>query len=269
MTSSLELLVMLTIFYYYRQLWTDSKKMVKTCEEFATRNNLKFSTHHVLKQCKTKCMAFTKKKTLLKDIILNGKVLSWVTSAEHLGCKITDNTNGLSKDIMEKRAQYINIANELDQEFYFAHASTRVLINNIFNTSFYGPQVWNLFDCEAVRVEKTWNVSQRNILRLPRNSHRYFIEHLSGTRHIWHALLKRFLNFVTMIASSTKRVFRSMLSVVKNDCRSTTGNNLRKIMLMLNKNNLDPIAKYDLSNLLYAKVPPDDEWKVTLAKENH
>ena len=36
---------------------------------------------------------------------------------------------------------------------------------------------------------------------------------------------------------------------------------------MLNKNNLDPIAKYDLSNLLYAKVPPNDEWKVTLAKE--
>ena len=204
-------------------------------------------------------MAFTKKKTLLKNIILNGKVLPWVTSAKHLGCKITDNTNGLSKDIMEKRAQYINRANELDQEFYFAHTSTRVLINNIFNTSFCGSQVWNLFNCEAVRVEKTLNVSQRNILRLPRNC--------SGTRHIRFVLLKSFLDFVTMIASSTKRVLGSMLSVVKNDCRSTTGNNLRKIMLMLNKNNLDPIAKYDLSNLLYAKVPPDDEWKVTLAKE--
>ena len=104
------------------------QEMVKTCEEFATRNNLKFSTHHVLKQCKTKCMTFTKKKTLLKDIILNGKVLPWVTSAKHLGCKITDNTNGLSKDIMEKQAQYINRANELDQEFHFAHTSTRVLI---------------------------------------------------------------------------------------------------------------------------------------------
>ena len=241
------------------------QEMVNTCEKFATRN-LKISTHHVLKQCKTKCMAFTKKKTLLKDIFLNGKVLPWITYAKHLGCKITDNTNGLSKDIMEKRAQYINRANELDQEFYFAHTSTRVLINNIFNTSFYGSQIWNLFDCEAVRVEKTWNVSQRNILRLPRNSHRCFIEPLSGTRRIWFALLKRFLNFVTMIASSTKRL-GSMLSVVKNDCRSTTGNNLRKIMLMLNKNNLDPIAKYDLSNLLYAKVPPDDEWKITLAKE--
>ena len=36
---------------------------------------------------------------------------------------------------------------------------------------------------------------------------------------------------------------------------------------MLNKNNLGPIVKYDLSNLFYAKVPPDDEWKITLAKE--
>ena len=61
------------------------QEMVKTCEEFATRNNLKFSTHHVLKQCKTKGMAFTKKKTLLRDIIFNGKVLLWVTSAKHLG----------------------------------------------------------------------------------------------------------------------------------------------------------------------------------------
>ena len=93
------------------------QEMVKTCEEFASRKNLKFSTHHMLKQWKTKCVAFTKKKTLLKDIILNGKVLSWETSAKHLGCKIIDNTNGFSKDIVEKLAQNINRANELAQEF--------------------------------------------------------------------------------------------------------------------------------------------------------
>ena len=97
---------------------------------------------------------FYEKETLLKDIILNGKVLPWVTSAKQVGSKITGNTNGLSKDIMEKRAQYIR-ANELDQEFYFAQTSTRILINNIFNTSFHGSHVGNLFDCEAVRVEKT------------------------------------------------------------------------------------------------------------------
>ena len=81
---------------------------------------------------------FYEKEKLIKRYYLE---LPWVTSAKHLGCKITDNTNGLSKEIMEQRAQYINRANELDQEFYFAHTSTRVLINNIFNTSFYGSQV--------------------------------------------------------------------------------------------------------------------------------
>ena len=72
---------------------------------------------------------FYEKEDRIKDIILNGKVLPWVTSAKHLGCKITDNTNGLSKDIMEKLGQYINRANELDQEFYFALLLTFFYVN--------------------------------------------------------------------------------------------------------------------------------------------
>ena len=36
--------------------------MVKTYEEFAQVHNLRFSTHHILQKCKTKCIAFTKKK---------------------------------------------------------------------------------------------------------------------------------------------------------------------------------------------------------------
>ena len=107
--------------------------------------------------------------------MLNKKILPWVESAKHLGCKITNDIHGLSKDIMEKRAQYINRVNELSQEFYFAHTLTRVMINNIFNTSFYGSQIWDLFSQESERVEKTWNISQRIILRIPRASHRYFI----------------------------------------------------------------------------------------------
>ena len=243
------------------------QEMVKTCEDFAHNHNLKFSTSTDIKKCKTKCMAFTKRKIDLKDIKLNGKVLPWVTSAKHLGCKLTNNINGLSKDILEKRAQYINRANELDQEFYFAHAKTRVMINNIFNTSFYGSQIWDLFDFEAERVEKTWNVSQRIFLKLPRNSHRFFIEPLSGTRHIRFAMLKRFVNFIQMMASSSKRVLRFLLMQVKHDCRSTTGRNLRKIMLLLNKTNKDTITKDDLNNQVYVNVPSNDEWKVNIAKE--
>ena len=124
----------------------------------------------------------------------------WSPQSSFLGSKIGHNIHGLKDDLMEKRAQYINRVNELVQEFYFAHPLTKVKINNVFNTHFYGAQLWDLFSEEAVRLEKSWNVSQRILLGIPRNTHRYFIEPLTGTRHIMFSLHVRFVNFVKNIA---------------------------------------------------------------------
>ena len=55
---------------------------------------------------------------------------------------------------MGKRALYINRVNELNQEFHYAHPLTKVKINNIFNTHFYGSQLWDLFSVEAIRLGK-------------------------------------------------------------------------------------------------------------------
>ena len=85
---------------------------------------------------------------------------------------------------MEKRVTYINRVNGLNQEFYFANSTTKIMINNIFNSSFYGSQIWDLFSDEAIRLEKSWNISLRILLGIPRNTHRYFVEPLSGTPHI-------------------------------------------------------------------------------------
>ena len=38
------------------------QEMVRTCEEYANDHNFKFSTHHILKKCKTKCIAFVYKE---------------------------------------------------------------------------------------------------------------------------------------------------------------------------------------------------------------
>ena len=48
-------------------------------------------------------MAFMKNKIKLKDLSLNGKVIPWVSSAKHLGCKITNNIDGLQNDILERK----------------------------------------------------------------------------------------------------------------------------------------------------------------------
>ena len=150
--------------------------MIKSCGEHARSLNLSFSTNANLTKCKTKCMAFLNQERELENITLDGKDLPWVRTAKHFGCKIGDKICGLNDDLMEKRATYMNKVNELTQEFYFAHPLTKVRINNIFNSHFYGSALWDLFGIETLRLEKSWNVSQRIMLGIPRNSHRYFID---------------------------------------------------------------------------------------------
>ena len=86
---------------------------------------------------------------VLRNIKLNGRDLPWVTSTKHLGSMIHNNENGIVRDLMEKRAAYINKNNELMQQFGFAHSDTMTKINDIFNTALYGSVLWDLFGKEA------------------------------------------------------------------------------------------------------------------------
>ena len=242
------------------------QEMVESCGEYARSLNLSLSTNVNRMKCKTKCMAFLKQERTLRNITLDGKDLPWVRTAKHLGGKIGDKICGLKDDLMEKRATYINKVNELTQEFYFAHPMRKIRINNIFNSHFYGSALWDLFGIEAIRLEKSWNVSQRIMLGIPRNSHRYFIEPLSETKHITFSLFKRYIKFVDSIESFSKSVLRKMLFIVRRDCRSNTGQNLRKLMKIAGKTRIDDLKKGDFDDLVYNEIPIGQEWKIRLAE---
>ena len=124
-----------------------------------------------------------------------------------------------------------------------------------------------MFGYEANRLEKSWNVSQRILLGLPRNSHRFFIEPLSDTQHIMVSLYKRYLKFVESIATSKNVTLRNMLSKIKYDCRSNTGHNLRKLMKIVGKHSIDDLRRKDFDNLRYQPVSKEDEWKLNIARE--
>ena len=146
--------------------------MIDTCVEYANKHNLVFSTNDNPKKSKTKCMSFLQKMRPLKDMTLYGKKLPWVYYFIHLGNTIVNNIDGMSQDILEKRAQYIVKNNELVQEFSFAYPSTKCLINNIFNTHFTGSSTWNIFNSASQKLEKSWNVAVRTMLSLPRETHK-------------------------------------------------------------------------------------------------
>ena len=102
---------------------TSLQDMILTMEEYAASHNLQFSTDPNPQKCKTKCLAYLKKPRELASMMLCGNPLPWVDSVKHLGITVTNIINGCQKDIMSKRARYIQRSNELLQEFYFAHSA--------------------------------------------------------------------------------------------------------------------------------------------------
>ena len=173
----------------------------------------------------------------MKPIKLNGNNLPWIDSPEtviHLGNTITNEGNLLSKDVKIKRAKYINRNVELNQEFYFANPETKFKINSIYNMSFSGSSLWDLFSDDVKSLENSYNLSLKIMWDIPRETHRYFLEPLSGQKHIKFILFKRFLKFIQQIENSSKSAIKSLLKICTHDCRSVTGKNLRRLITNVN-----------------------------------
>ena len=246
------------------------QEMMKMCEDFAKDHNLQFSTNPIVRKSKTKCVAFLKNNRILKPIKLNGNNLPWINSPEtviHLGNTIENCGNLLSRDVRIKRAKYINRNNELNQEFYFAHPESKIKINNIYNMSFSGSSLWDLFSNDVISLENSYNLSLKIMWDIPRETHRYFIEHLSDQKHIKFIFIKRFLRFIKQIEDSSKSAIKSLLSICKNDCRSITGKNLRQIMLMYDKESINSVEENEINSIEYFPTPVEEKWRIEMLKE--
>ena len=116
-------------------------------------------------------------------------------------------------------------------------------------------------------VEKTWNTSIRIMFDLPIQTHTFFIEPVSESPHIKNILIKRFLKFVSAVRFSTKSILRNMYRMIAKDVRSVTGSNLRRIMLIVNKGDVNDLSPTDSALVQYRKENSDNQWKINLVKE--
>ena len=238
------------------------QEMINICETYANSHNLRFSTDPDPRKCKTKCLAFLQKVRPLPPMYLCGNPLPWVSTGKHLGMTLTDKIDGMKADILIKRAEYINKNNEILQEFYFSHPKSKIKVNSIYNSHFSGSCLWDLFCKEAGMVENTWNVSMRLMLDIPRETHRYLIEPLSDTKHIKTILIKRFLSFLDQIRKSNKCATKFLLNSILLDARSTTGSNLRNILLRTDKTCIDDLNPNDAFQIEYHPIKPEETWRL-------
>ena len=187
--------------------------ILATCEEYAKTHTLKFSTDPDPKKCKSKCMTFLLKPRALPSMNLCGNPLPWVDKLKHVGNMVSNKIDGCQMDILQKRAQYIDKNNSINQEFHFAHPLSKIKLNNIYNCHFSGSPIWNIFSPGAKQFEGTFNRSIKIMSGLPLETHKYLIEPLAGGPGLRIQLIKRFLGFINNIKNppSTSTTWSSMM----------------------------------------------------------
>ena len=244
------------------------QEMLKTCEVYANQHNLQFSTNENPKKCKTKCMSFLRSPRNIEKLKLNGKDLPWVKSGVHLGNTIEDQIDGMKQDTKIKRAMYIQRNNEIEQELYFAHPSTKFHLNTVYNSHFSGSSLWNLFSHETEMMENRWNRSFNIMYKLPLATHGYFIEPISGKPHAKTLMMKNFVRFYELIMKSEKEALKKVFNQVKWNVLSYTGNNLRRIMKLMKKESISELKSSSVkADFKYKPVPEQEMWRMSILEE--
>ena len=107
----------------------------------------------------------------------------------------------------------------------------------------------------------------RKLLRLPFNTHRYFLEPISQSTHVRHLFYSRFLKFTDSLRLCQKANVRNLYQILKHDCRSNIGLNLRKILLLSGKSRIKDITPDGIKGLVYVSILSLDHWKIKIVKE--
>ena len=218
------------------------------------------------KKSKTKCIAWLKKSRELPKLSLCGNLLPWVDKVIHLGCTLTNKSNMLEDDMNSKKARYISRNIELNQELHFAAPESRLVVNEIYNSSWFGSTLYSIFSPAAVRLEASYNRSIKVMMDLPLATHRYLIEPLSGKEHIRKTFVRRFLCMIQSIRKSTKPVLNMLLSAIEHDARSVTGRNLRCIMIDSGKYNISDLLISDCESIKYHTIEEENIWRIEVIK---
>ena len=194
-------------------------------------------------------------------IVLNGINLPWSDRYTHLGhvlCK----DGSLKLDVDLKRRSFIGKFHEFRQELKNPYPIVFMTLIMIYNSHFYGSNLWNVFDITDVYT--AWNNVLRMIFDLPRRTHRCLLEPVTEYRHLFTLLTNRFLKFYGTLFLSSKNIISNLRKIQEKDCRSNFGSNIRNICRFNDTYNIHDCIR---DSVKYFPINVSDNWRVGFLKE--
>ena len=102
---------------------------------------------------------------------------------------------------------------------------------------------------------------------LPFATHRCLIEPITNTRHMKIKLIRDYLGFIGRIKDSEKPVLKQLYDLAKCDVRTTTGSNLRNILLLTDLYDVDDLHPGLVNSMEYHKIEEKVQWRINMVKE--
>ena len=239
------------------------QKMVDICNKYCENHGLKISCDIDPKKSKTKCLVFNGQNGIPANITLNNLPVPWDDKYVHLGHRLTSDEN-MFHDLNAKCGEFNQKVHSLRQEIGDQHPIVFIRLVNIYLTSFYGSNLWDLGNINSNKLWSVWNTLIRSTYNLPYDTHRYVLSALHEGDHLKVKILRRFVNFYrNLVAKSEKPTVKTLLHTQRSDMRSTFGRNCQYIRDLCDVQNI----KDANINTTFYPVPIGEEWRVPLIRE--
>ena len=245
------------------------QRMLLELEEFASENNITFSTDPVPSKSKSKCLHVVGRRHRLADpapLTLCGRELPWVSQADHLGNTLTVQGN-MEQDASVKRAQFINSSVKIREMFKFAAPAEVLKAMKVHCSSFYGSSLWDLNGEKARQLYNSWNQSIKLIWGCPLWTRTYFVQQVlsCGYFSVRTDILTRFVKFFHSLRCSASKEVRILSRYVARDIQSVTGKNLHLLRDLTSLNPLSasiPKLREAIALAELVEVPIQDRWRL-------
>ena len=109
---------------------------------------------------------FEKTKKHLNDLLI--KIWRGVKPRDEWSITVTNKSDPLESDMSIKKARYVSRNIELNQEFYFSTAETRMTNNEVYNSSWFGSEfpLTLVFQKYSRYLERDMNWTAKREMRL-------------------------------------------------------------------------------------------------------
>ena len=196
------------------------KEMIKICESYASEHSITFNG------TKSKLLIFGNKYEAA-EVMVNGEKVVLCTKAHYLGILL--NTED-KYDAVEDGILNFNISfNRFLSNFNTCCASVKNKLIQQYCCSYYGSQLWPLFNNKFDKICVKWRKAIRRIWNLPYRTHCNMLPVIADHYPIEITLECKFVNFVKTLAKSNNNSVAYMANYMRSDCQSTYGHNIRHL----------------------------------------